>query len=199
MSAGLDPVTGGLATMVADLAVTINGIPVPLFFVSCEQINGFVPVEIAGLANAMVVVHYRQVQSAARSVRVVPVNPGIFVFPETTEAIVLNQDGTVNSAENPAPRESIISLFGSGQGAINPPLASGQLAPANPLSSAIEPVRVTIDGQEALVTFIGMAPGFAGLLQINVFIPDGVASGLVVVHLEIAGVPAQGGVTIWVQ
>ena len=199
MTAGLDPVTGGLATMVADVAVTINGIPVPLFFVSCEQINGFVPVEIAGLANGVVVVYYRQVPSAARSVRVVPVNPGIFVFPDTTEAIVLNQDGTVNGPANPAPRNSFVSLFGSGQGAVNPPLASGQLAPADPLSFATGPVRVTIDGEQAIVTFFGMAPGFAGLLQINVFIPDGVASGLVVIHLEVGGVPAQGGVTIWVQ
>ena len=199
VSAGLDPVTGRLATMVAEVAVTINGIPAPLFFVSCEQINGFMPVEVAGLANALVAVQYKQVQGAARSVRIAAVNPGIFVFPHTTEAIVLNQDGTVNSAENPVPRESFISLFGSGQGTIDPPLATGQLAPADPLSFATEQVRVTIGGQEAIVTFIGMAPGFAGLLQINVLIPDGVASGLVVIHLEIAGVPAQQGVTIWVQ
>ncbi len=199
VSGGLDPVTGRLATMVAEVAVTVNGIPAPLFFVSCEQINGFMPVEVAGLANALVVVQYKQVQGAARSVRIAPVNPGIFVFPETTEAIVLNQDATVNSAENPAPRDSIISLFGSGQGTIDPPLATGQLAPADPLSFATEQVRVTIDGWEAIVTFIGMAPGFTGLLQMNVFVPDGVASGLVLIHLEIAGVPAQGGVTIWVQ
>ena len=199
VTAGLDPVTGGLATMVADVAVTINGIPVPLFFVSCEQINGFVPVEIAGLANAVVVVYYRQVPSAARSVRVVPVNPVIFVSPDTTEAIVLNQDGTVNGPANPAPRDSFISLFGSGQGALDPPLATGELAPAEGLILATEPVRVTIDGEEAIVTFFGMAPGFAGLVQINVVVPAGAASGLVVIHLEIAGVPAQGGVTIWVQ
>ena len=137
--------------------------------------------------------------SAARSVRVVPVNPGIFVSPDTTEAIVLNQDGTVNGPANPAPRDSFISLFGSGQGALDPPLATGELAPAEGLILATEPVRVTIDGEEAIVTFFGMAPGFAGLVQINVVVPAGDASGLVVIHLEIAGVPAQGGVTIWVQ
>ena len=199
ITAGLDPVTGGLATMVAGVAVTLNGIPVPLFFVSCEQINGFVPVEVAGLANATVVVYYRQVPSTARSVSVRSVNPGIFTFTHTSQAIVLNQDGTVNSADNPAPRDSFVSLFGSGQGSINPPLASGQLAPADPLSFATEPVRVTIDGQEAIITFFGMAPGFAGLVQINALIPSGAASGLVLIHLEIAGVSAQAGVTIWVQ
>ena len=199
VSAGINPVTGRLATMVAGVAVTINGVPAPLFFVSGDQINGFVPVEVASLENALVVVHYKQVQSLARLVLISPVNPGLFVFPETTEAIVLNHDGTVNSAENPAPRGSFVSLFGSGQGAIEPPLATGELAPAVPLSRATETVRVTMDGLEAQVLFAGMAPGFAGLLQINVLLAEGVAPGLVGIHVEIAGVPAQAGVTIWVE
>ena len=80
-------------------------------------------------------------------------------------------------------------------------LGLGRKPSSTPTRSApsTEPVRVTIDGEEAIVTFFGMAPGFAGLLQINVIVPAGTASGLVVIHLEIDGVPAQGGVTIWVQ
>jgi uncharacterized protein (TIGR03437 family) len=37
-----------------------------------------------------------------------------------------------------------------------------------------------VDGQNATVTFKGLAPGFAGLYQVNFVVPSGVSSGQLV-------------------
>ncbi len=197
VNGSLNPVTGRLVTLAGDVSVTINGIPLPLFFVRHDQINALAPVEIAGLSNALVVVSYKQVVSAARVVPVISTNPGLFVFPETTQAIVLNQNGMVNGPSSGATRGSYISLFGTGQGSVVPVLGAGELARGGTdLSFFSEPVVVRIGGIEAQVTFTGMAPGFAGLFQINLILPQGVAPGTVIVEVEIGGRKSQGGVTV---
>lgn len=198
---GLNPVTGRLETLVRDVSVSINGIPLPLFFVRNDQINAIVPVEIAGLGSVSLIVRYKHVSSATRIVAVLSSNPGVFVFPETTQAIVLNADGGVNGPGHRASRGSYISIFGTGQGGIDPPLATGELARGGAdLSYFVENTVARIGGIEAVVLFAGMAPNFTGLFQINVLIPSGVTSGdAVLLELEVGGRAAQGGVTIAVQ
>jgi uncharacterized protein (TIGR03437 family) len=80
----------------------------------------------------------------------------------------LNQDGSVNGESNPAPAGSIVSLFGSGLGALSPPLTTGGLSPippAGPLSQS-SLVR-TCYGCEIL--YLGSAPGLStSVVQANV-------------------------------
>ena len=58
-------------------------------------------------------------------------------------------------------------------------LATGAVAPANgnPLYKTIELPVVTIGEVPAQVVFSGLAPGFAGLYQINFQVPAGVPFG----------------------
>jgi len=67
-------------------------------------------------------------------------------------------------------------LWVIGQGLVDPPVATGAAAPATPLSRPIAPVTATLDGQPVDIQFAGLAPGFVGLLQMNVAIPS-VAAG----------------------
>lgn len=201
LSANLHPVTGGLETMTGAVSVSVNGLPAPLLFVSGSQINGLMPADVPGTGVALVSVRYRQVQGEALSVALLAVNPGVFTFPLTTRAIVLNHDGSLNDPARSAPRGTFVSIFGTGQGPVEPSLATGELAGGGDrLSVALEPARVRIGGATAPVTFTGMAPGFAGLFQVNALVPANAPAGEAVsLELEISGVAAQEGVTIAVE
>jgi uncharacterized protein (TIGR03437 family) len=75
----------------------------------------------------------------------------------------------------------------------------GAAAPLATLSDTVNPVSVTIGGQAAEVLFAGLAPGFAGLYQVNVIVPTGVAAApYVPVVLTTAGF-ASRPVTVVIQ
>jgi uncharacterized protein (TIGR03437 family) len=106
-------------TTLGDVEVLVNGVAAPLYIVYPGQINFIVPNEAPNLGNAdleVVQVSTGQVLGAAQ----VPMNsvaPGAFPYPggqtgATVYAAAINQDGTINSASNPATRgSSIVSLI----------------------------------------------------------------------------------------
>jgi uncharacterized protein (TIGR03437 family) len=97
----------------------------------------------------------------------------------------------------PAGPGSFIQLYATGLGLATPngdpkgtPLATGQPAPAsgNPIYETPTLPTVTVGGIAANVVFCGLAPGFAGLYQVNLQIPQNVTVGdAVPITLSIAG------------
>jgi uncharacterized protein (TIGR03437 family) len=79
----------------------------------------------------------------------------------------LNQDGTVNSVNNPAALGSVISVFGSGAGVLTPALETGgvnPIPPAGPLS--LSPLYEAC--LYCSVAYFGSAPGAStGMVQVN--------------------------------
>ncbi|MGD0048894.1 MAG: hypothetical protein ABSE42_17975 [Bryobacteraceae bacterium] len=185
----------------ADEQVLFNGVPAPLYFVSPSQVNFFVPMEapVTGSADVEIVQLSTGQVLAASSLIMEPVSPAIFCGAQGGcltngafyQAAVLNQDFSVNSPTNPAARGSIIQIFCTGQGALNNPPADGAAAGTSPLSWTPQTPRVAIgtsfvdDGpvlpgdptNGQWVTYSGLAPGYAGLWQINVFVPMRVLPG----------------------
>ena len=79
-------------------------------------------------------------------------------------------------------------LYVTGLGAVSPAVATGQTAPFDTLSYAAANVRATVGGAAATVLFAGLTPGYIGLGQVNVLVPDGAPAGdAVPVVLESAG------------
>jgi uncharacterized protein (TIGR03437 family) len=173
-------------------SVSINGRPAPLLFVSRSQINALVPFEaLSGDARMVVAVNGQESSPAAFDV--IPTAPGIFTVLGENHALAVNvTDGTPNSSGHPAQPGEYVTIFLTGQGLLDNPVATGAAAGTSPLSRPLATVAVAIGGQPAEIQFAGLAPGFVGLLQINLKVPD-ISSGeqsLTVSIGDISAVPA---------
>ena len=108
-------------TTLGGVQVTINGVNMPLLYVSSSQINAVVPMKVTPNAAATVRVINGTAVSAGYPVWIVPSAPQ--AFPP-----VLNQDGTVNTPTNPAKSGSTVSIFATGWQSNFLGLADGQVA-----------------------------------------------------------------------
>ena len=135
-------------------------------------------------------------------------SPGLFTSTQngSGQGAVVNQDGSLNSAANPAPVGSTITLYGTGQGQVSPAVSDGTPAPKLPLSSTV--ALPTSDGKTCLnsqpavcvaigsgfgnIQYTGLAPGYIGLWQINVTVPQGIVTGSAVpVKVVIDGIQSN--------
>jgi len=197
----LNPISGDLMRTTGDTIVLVNGVPAALFFARQDQINAQAPFEIAGAATAEIVVSYRFAPGAPVTMPVAAANPAMFTFPDGTSAIALNQDGTLNTASDPAPRDSIVAIFGTGQGVVDPLIETGErAAAAEPLNRVTSDVSAMIGGAGSEVLFSGMAPGFVGLVQVNVRVPlEAEAGPQIPLKIDIGGASTQPGLTLAVE
>lgn len=156
--------TGKVATSLGGYSVTVNGIAAPLLYVGANQINFVVPFEVVDSPNATV-----QVISPSGSSQPVTGLMTAATQPEVFGPIV-NQDGSINSAGNPAPANSIVSLWASGGGAMSGMVDGAVIQTALPgLLPQVSIAFGTTSGAAAgVITYAGPAPDFvAGALQIN--------------------------------
>jgi uncharacterized protein (TIGR03437 family) len=158
------------------VSVTVNGQAAPLFYVSPGQINIQVPFEVSG-SRATVQVNNGGTVSNEVPIPLSPSSPGVYSYADgqsPNRAIILHSDGvTLVTPQNPARTGEIVVIYATGLGALNPAVPSGAGNPASPLARATDPlIQVLFGGAVATnVTFVGGAPFFAGLNQINVAIP----------------------------
>jgi uncharacterized protein (TIGR03437 family) len=112
--------------------------------------------------------------------------PGVFTLAAsgTGPAAVLHADFSVVNQNNPAKKGETVLVFLTGLGAVDPAVADGAAGPSNPPSKVKGDVTVFIDDQSAPVSFAGLAPGFAGLYQLNVQIPAKAGSGDVYIEVD---------------
>ena len=166
-----------LPQRLSDVEVSVNGVTAPLYYVSPIQINAQIPFETSpGTAQV-------QVSSSAGastiSVQVAAVAPGIFTLNSTgggAGAIEHALTGELVTDSDPAAPGEFISIYCTGLGAVNPPSATGWIPPSPP-PQTVSTVQVYIAGSLATVSFAGLAPGFAGLYQVNAQVPNGTAAG----------------------
>lgn len=194
--------SGMVATSLGGTQVMFNNVAAPLIYSSAGQVSAVVPYEVAGQTSLPVQVTYNGNSSAAVSIPVTVSAPALFTINQqgTGQAAALNQDYSLNGSGSPAARGSVIQLFGTGEGAIQPALPDGALAGSAPFPTPALPVSATIDGQPAQVQYKGTAPGgVAGFLQVNLIVPANARSGSVPVVITVGNASSPAGVTIAVQ
>ena len=181
-----------LPTTLGDTSVSFNGIPAPLFFVSSAQINAQVPFELS-TGTALMEVRRGGAISLAQSVSVEGGSPGIFTVSQqgTGAGIIAHADDFHLVSESaPARPGEFISIFCTGLGRFEQPVASGAAPPAPPPQTLVRP-QVTIGNLPAVVSYSGATPGFVGLYQVNVQVPAGVGAGLQSLQMVVNGVSSN--------
>ncbi|HXI43392.1 MAG TPA: IPT/TIG domain-containing protein [Bryobacteraceae bacterium] len=156
----------------ADAKVTFDGTAGPVIYASPLQINVVAPYEIDGKASTSIAVNIDGTSTTPQTLPVAAAAPGIF--------IVLNQDYSANTPAHPAAAGSVLVVYATGEGQTRPAGVDGKLAngPASTWPKPLLTVSATVGGKNAGVLYAGAAPGYvAGLMQINLKLPAGVASG----------------------
>jgi uncharacterized protein (TIGR03437 family) len=170
-----------LPTALGESCLTVNGVAVPMLFVSGQQINGQLPANVNGNATMTLFTpggisnnFYFSILSAA---------PSIFrsgtAGPETGLATIYrNDNGQLITPTNPIHPGDIIIIYATGMGRTSPFVDSGLPAPALPLPNTVISASVTLGGAPLNVLYAGLVPGEVGVYQINASVPSGVPQGM---------------------
>jgi uncharacterized protein (TIGR03437 family) len=168
------------------VTVTLDKVPVPLYFVSPNQINFQVPYFNIERSMAFTLTVTQGSLSTTFQVGTNAYAPALF----TTNSQGSGQAsaliaGTASipaavgafSGSRPAHAGEYVSLYCTGLGSVTNTPYLGYPAASDPTSMTIVMPTATIAGLSANVVFSGLAPGFVGLYQVNVQVPAGVAAG----------------------
>ncbi|MBI2686268.1 MAG: hypothetical protein HYX27_08125 [Acidobacteria bacterium] len=166
----------GWPKLLADVDVYVDGEAAPLLYVSATQINLQIPASVAGRSTADIQVFHRGTLRAKSSAAVAAAVPGVF-------AAAVNENGSVNSALNPAARGSISSLYATGTGIL-----------------PTESIEIRVGAMTAQLIWAGPAPGIPGLTQVNFRLPTGFyPPGGQPVSFKIGAIPAPPGLSVYLQ
>jgi uncharacterized protein (TIGR03437 family) len=185
------------ATTLGGTTVTMNGTPVPILYTQADQANVVVPWGITGTTATIVVTS--GTTTVTTTAPIAATAPGLFTSAGTGSGatIALNQDGTVNSATNPAAAGSVVVFYVTGLGLTDPAGVDGATSSETVISEALASVTATIGGKTAQVVFAGAAPGeISCVMQVEVMVPAGAGTGAVPVVVSAGGVNSQAGATV---
>lgn len=178
---------GLFPTVLGGTRLLINGTPQSLIFTFKEQLSAVVFCELGLLAaqskaqsgRATISVDFDGQSSNQVLLPITPTDPALFTVSQTGvgKTATLNQDFSINTAANPAPVGTTVSLFGTGGGITDPFCDSSGLSSATELMPTVASFAATVGGQPATMVFSGAAPASTcGLNQWNVTVPQGLTA-----------------------
>ena len=128
-------------TELAGVQVTFDGNPAPLLWVQDSQINVIAPWSLTPGRRTEICVNNNGANTNCQTWPVWESSPGVFTV-DGVHAVALNQDGTLNSAQNPATFGSTVTVFATGMGPVTPTPPDGSLIGSS-LPIDVAPVDVS--------------------------------------------------------
>ncbi len=189
---GLAPTTNAVgppfSNMLNGVQVFINQVAAPVYYVSPTQLEVVVPYITTPASVAQIQVVNNGANSNIVTVFTGLTSAGVFTEPNggIADAAALHPDYSVITEDSPAQIGETVAVYLSGMGAVSPSVSDGALAPGIAAGSSFANTTATPtiyltdqDGNFGTpsITFSGLAPGLAGLYQIDFTIPTGLVAG----------------------
>lgn len=170
-----------LPTRLAGVSVNVQGVDMPLFFVSPTQINAQLPLEVT-VGSVPVRVTRADGSTVTALATVAPSAPGVFTDDSTgrDRTFVIKPDFSGTYPLTPVPVGTdrvapggVVILYLTGLGRpISGSLATGVGAAG---LVRVTPPTIRAGGKPLEILYAGYAPGLVGVNQINVRVPQGVS------------------------
>lgn len=167
-----DSRSGALQTNLGGVTVYVGAYMAPLLYVSPTQINFLVPYDLTA-GSVRVAVARQGLAGPSIQVTLTATAPGMFRW-GANYAVGCHLNGSLITPEAPAKPGETIILFVDGLGRTRPDTQAGRLVSFPATIVAQAELQVTLGGAAVASTdvlYAGLAPGFAGLYQINLKLP----------------------------
>ncbi|MDQ2947205.1 MAG: putative Ig domain-containing protein [Acidobacteriota bacterium] len=168
-----------LSTLLLATKVQVAGRELPLVFTSDGQVNALLPYDLPVDATVQLIARNANAISVGQDFTLGVTRPAVFTLDNSGKGqghiYKVDSAGTQTLAGGGTPVKAgdVLVAYSSGLGAVDPPVAAGTATPSTFLTKTVNPVTVTIGGKAAPVAFAGLTPGFTGLYQVNITVPDG--------------------------
>ena len=183
------PLAIDYTTVSFDVPSANLSLPGHLIYISANQVNVQVPWELAGQNSVQVKVTtgsaFGIVFGNVVTVALADYAPAFFEI-GSGQVAALDTRFKVIGPSNPAASGQSVQFFANGLGPVDNQPASGD--PATAATSLCKAqATVAIGSQQVTPAFCGLAPGFAGLYQVNAAVPSNLAPGTYPVTITIGG------------
>ena len=164
-------VGGVLPQSLGGVSVIVGGYYGNMFFVSPTQVNFLVPYNLtAGVVPVVLICDGKA--GPQFSIQLNAASPGMFLYNGFVVATHLN--GALIAPTAPASAGEIIVIYVAGLGRVTPDTTPGRIVSAAAPIATPSQMLVMLAGvpcPASSVLYAGLAPGFAGLYQINLIVP----------------------------
>ena len=188
---------GQYPTTLGGTRVWFDNTTAALLTAAAGQVIAFVPFELSGQRSTQMRVEFNSQKSTAVALNVAASAPGLFTADGSGlgQANVIDEDGSPNDQDSPAPGGTVVTLLATGGGQTNPAGVDGSIL-GSVVPQLTLPVLVQMGGETcANVTAAPAAGLVSGIVQISAQVPSDL-SGTVDVVVTIGGNPSQSGVTL---
>jgi len=182
-----------LSTMLANTIVLIAGQAMPIALTDASSVAAIIPYGIEINTQQQIVLGRDDTLSLPVRVNLASASPAIFTT-DGHQGMIVDTNGNLVDGSNPARSGDTITLYCTGLGELNEIVTPGDYGPA--ASSTKTLVAVSIGGQNAKVTYSGLAAQLVGIYFVQATVPDGIPGGDVSVTLTSLSTPPATSPTV---